>query len=148
LISAALALTPVAAADDTGGNAATCRPQSAFDVPFISFDPAGSRNFNKQGSASVVCGTLRLTSSSPRNLYVDYDDESLVDEIVCTATVYGWNDESVAWSQVKHSGVLNDEINHFHFTIASGAVGYVELQCTLPPEASGHPSAISGFNLQ
>jgi len=95
----------------------------------------------------VACGTLRLTSSSPRDLFVDYVDGASNDGVNCTVTVTNWGGDSTLWSQTQQSSISFIGGSFFEFLMPSSAVGYINILCRVPA-GSTFGSELSGFNLQ
>jgi hypothetical protein len=141
----ALAPAPAVANYSSGGNAGLCVPHTAADIASTEFQDDGADNPNSSGVGTISCGTVRLTSASPTSLYVDYYDASATDNISCTASATGWTG-AFEWTENHTSSGTGS--GFFHWNIPSGSVGYIHINCALPPIASGHLSLVSGFNLQ
>jgi hypothetical protein len=134
---------------DTGGNAAACVPYSGRDSTGpLYFELEGADNLSgTTGVTYVTCGTLRLTSSSPPSLYVDYEDGTTNDGVTCTVAVMTWGGDSTLWSQTQQSSVSFTGGSYFNFAIPTSAVGYINILCRIPA-AGTYISDLSGFNLQ
>jgi hypothetical protein len=145
----ACALPVTAGASDVGGEAARCVGQSPGDRASIAFVNGGARN-NGNSYVNLYCSTVRLTTSSPRTVNVDYFDASPDDSISCEVNVMDWHSGTSLWSQSKSTGVSSTSHGHFAFTISSSAVGYVVITCSIPAVAagSGNTSVIYGYNMQ
>lgn len=148
---------PAVAADTGGAALGLCAPDTFADMQNVvtagrlgNYLVAYTSDFSAQSSTSVACGMVRLTSSSPRTLFVDYEDKSTTTEIACTVGVIGWSAGSgTVWSETQRSGVASYSSGAFQFTIPSGSLGYVRMRCTLPKRPAGASySTIAGFNLQ
>ena len=145
----AFALPVTGGATDVGGEAARCVGQSPSDRASIAFFNGGARN---TGSSYVhlYCSTVRLTTSSPHTVNVDYFDASPDDSISCEVDVMDWHSATSFWSQTKSTGVSSTSHGHVAFSISSSAIGYVVINCTIPAVAvgSGNTSVIYGYNVQ
>jgi hypothetical protein len=143
-----LLLPAAARAGITGGMPSSCVGTTAAHAAKLSFDYFGVYNTDN-AAHDFSCGVVRLSSSSPRSLFILYTDMSGVARVTCFVAVNAWDGTRV-WSQTQQTGVADYLISGmFTFNMPSSAVGYVVAQCTVPPVYGSYtPSSITALSLQ
>lgn len=96
------------------------------------------------GYANVTCSGVRISTSEPRRIYVDFKDASTTDTFGCQLLVMSWNGSSVVYSE-SHYSPIGGPTNYGPqiYTIPTNVVGYISLTCHIPEN-----SWLAGFNIQ
>ena len=129
-----------------GSASTTCVASTTWDAPFLDFF-AGVSNKDTAAAHSAVCGLVRLSSSSPRTLFVNYGDASTTGSVSCFVAARTFTG-SPLWSQTQSTDIAGRVSGTFQFDLPSSAVGYVVLSCSLPPMQNSTASGIGSHYLQ
>jgi hypothetical protein len=130
-----------------GGNGTSCVASTSFDSPWLNNGRNGVFNGDSV-SRSFSCGLVRLSSSSPRNLYINWWDASPTGRVSCFVNVNTFTG-SPLWSQTQSSDIAAKLVGGvFEFILPQSAVGYVSTYCTLPAKDGGQSSGVGGHYLQ
>jgi hypothetical protein len=130
-----------------GSAGSTCVAATTWDAPFLDYLSLGVSNRDTASSHTAVCGLVRLSSSSPRTLFVNYGDATPEGRVSCFVSVSTFTG-SPLWSQTQSSDIAGRSSGTFQFNLPSSAVGYVVLSCALPPKHSNSLSGIGAHYLQ
>jgi hypothetical protein len=130
-----------------GSAGSTCVAATTWDAPFLDYLTVGVSNGDAAAAHSAVCGLVRLSSSSPRTLFVSYWDGTDQGRVSCFVSVSTFTG-SPLWSQTQSSDIAGIAGGTFQFSLPSSAVGYVVLSCSLPPMRNNNLSGIGAHYLQ
>jgi hypothetical protein len=147
-VAAALFVADAAWAVDEGGSASVCVPQDSTNASRISIESDGARNNSTSAEALIRCGFVRLSSSSPSEVFVDYHDGSTTDNLECLMIARGFNG-TLLWSQSLTTTPNSfTGTSFFNFSIPTSHLGYMSLLCYLPAKSGSSMSYLRGFNVQ
>ena len=142
---AAIAPTASLAGPTVGQHGDGCmstNPQLGYSV-FSPFAQAMHPTSNPQ----LWCSFVRQQSADPRELYVDYEDDSSTGELACTVTVWDSFTKALRWIGSFHSGVAFVGNNVGHLSIPSTVFGYGLIDCKYTDTRSTWGVGFSGWNL-
>jgi hypothetical protein len=142
---------------DAGGSPGVCHlgaNTSRFFPVFPAPDAPFMASNSNTAEGSVICGAVRLSTSSPNDVFIDYQDANdntfSWSNVACRVVVMGFNG-ALLFNDSRTPAAPNfTGTSFFHVPIPAGILGYVWVNCRLPrkDDSSGLSSVFYGFNMQ
>ena len=141
---------------DAGGSPGMCHPGSSTTLSFPvppSTSPPFMAGTSSTTDGSVICGAVRLSTSSPNDVFIDFTDSNhntfTFGNVACRVTVMGFNG-AVLFNDSRTTTGSFVGPSFFHIPIPAGVLGYVWVNCRLPraDNVTGTASLFHGFNMQ
>jgi hypothetical protein len=145
---AALVLTERSVSADVGGSVAGCHTN--YNVKAASAGTFGYENIWTTDVVGIDCGAVRLTTTSPRKVFIDWVDNNNTSSgsLQCEVDVMSWNGLTLLWQGVGNTSATGTGSGNFLFTIPTSVIGYIYIGCAIPKNTSFGISSVSGFNIQ